>query len=139
MMGLTRKHRDCYELIKRYIAEKGVPPSFDEMKDGLGLKSKSGIHRIISSLEERGLIRRLHNRARAIEIIDPGKNFLSFVEPSALARVHEIARIRSITPESLVSEIVLEWAAREAGRERYRTTHAEPIADKVDAMVEAAR
>ena len=51
------------------MLEDGVPPSFDEMKDALGLKSKSGIHRLITALEERGFIRRLPNRARALEVI----------------------------------------------------------------------
>ena len=50
-------------------AKSGVPPSFDEMKDALDLKSKSGIHRLITALEERGFIRRLPNRARALEVI----------------------------------------------------------------------
>ncbi len=51
------------------LKEAGVPPSFDEMKDALDLRSKSGIHRLITALEERGFIRRLPNRARAIEVI----------------------------------------------------------------------
>jgi repressor LexA len=55
--------------IHERIRESGVPPSFDEMKDALDLKSKSGIHRLITALEERGFIRRLPNRARAIEVI----------------------------------------------------------------------
>ena len=55
--------------IHERIRETGVPPSFDEMKDALDLKSKSGIHRLITALEERGFIRRLPNRARAIEVI----------------------------------------------------------------------
>src|SRR5438128_2614383 len=51
------------------LKESGIPPSFDEMKDALDLRSKSGIHRLITALEERGFIRRLPNRARAIEVI----------------------------------------------------------------------
>lgn len=56
-------------LIHERLAVEGIPPSFDEMKDALGLKSKSGVHRLITALEERGFIRRLHHRARALEII----------------------------------------------------------------------
>ena len=66
---LTNKQRDLLILINEQLIENGVPPSFDEMKDALNLKSKSGIHRLITALEERGFIRRLANRARAIEIL----------------------------------------------------------------------
>lgn len=58
--------------IKRYIAETGTSPSFDEMRAGLELVSKSGIYRLLNGLQERGLIRRLPNRHRAIEVIDTG-------------------------------------------------------------------
>ncbi|MCP1170444.1 transcriptional repressor LexA [Limimaricola litoreus] len=66
---LTRKQSDLLEFIHRRIKADGVPPSFDEMKDALDLRSKSGIHRLITALEERGFIRRLAHRARALEII----------------------------------------------------------------------
>ncbi len=66
---LTRKQRELLLFINLRLQEEGIPPSFDEMKDALGLKSKSGIHRLITALEERGFIRRLPNRARALEII----------------------------------------------------------------------
>ena len=66
---LTRKQFELLRYIHDQLKEKGVPPSFDEMKDALDLRSKSGIHRLITALEERGFIRRLPNRARAIEVI----------------------------------------------------------------------
>ncbi len=66
---LTRKQYELLRFINERLKEAGVPPSFDEMKDALDLRSKSGIHRLITALEERGFIRRLPNRARAIEII----------------------------------------------------------------------
>ncbi|MEL7230286.1 MAG: LexA family transcriptional regulator, partial [Pseudomonadota bacterium] len=66
---LTRKQHELLMFIKTRLDEAGVPPSFDEMKDALELKSKSGIHRLITALEERGFIRRLPNRARALEVI----------------------------------------------------------------------
>ena len=66
---LTRKQLDLLRFIQNRMQECGVPPSFDEMKDALDLKSKSGIHRLITALEERGFLRRLPNRARAIEVI----------------------------------------------------------------------
>ena len=66
---LTRKQYELLRFIDQRLKECGVPPSFDEMKDALDLRSKSGIHRLITALEERGFIRRLPNRARAIEVI----------------------------------------------------------------------
>jgi repressor LexA len=66
---LTRKQLELLRFIHERLKEAGVPPSFDEMKDALDLRSKSGIHRLITALEERGFIRRLPNRARAIEVI----------------------------------------------------------------------
>ena len=65
---LTRKQKELLLLIRERLDIDGVPPSFDEMKDALGLKSKSGIHRLITGLEERGFIKRLPHRARALEI-----------------------------------------------------------------------
>ena len=66
---LTRKQSELLRFIHERLQEDGVPPSFDEMKDALDLRSKSGIHRLIMALEERGFIRRLANRARAIEVL----------------------------------------------------------------------
>ena len=72
---LTQKQKDLLMFIKDRLNETGVPPSFDEMKDALSLKSKSGIHRLITALEERGFIRRLPHRARALEVLKlPGDN-----------------------------------------------------------------
>ena len=66
---LTQKQLDLLEFIQKRLSKNGVPPSFDEMKEALDLRSKSGIHRLITALEERGFIKRLANRARAIEIV----------------------------------------------------------------------
>jgi repressor LexA len=66
---LTRKQHELLLFIHERLRESGIPPSFDEMKDALDLASKSGIHRLITALEERGFIRRLPNRARALEVI----------------------------------------------------------------------
>lgn len=66
---LTAKQRELLVFIQRRLEESGVSPSFEEMKDALDLKSKSGVHRLISALEERGFIRRLANRARALEVL----------------------------------------------------------------------
>ncbi len=66
---LTRKQLELLDFIKQRLDRDGVPPSFDEMKDALDLRSKSGIHRLITALEERGFIRRMAHRARALEIV----------------------------------------------------------------------
>ena len=66
---LTRKQHELLLFIHERMKESGIPPSFDEMKEALDLASKSGIHRLITALEERGFIRRLPNRARALEVI----------------------------------------------------------------------
>ncbi len=66
---LTRKQLELLDFINKRMQRDGVPPSFDEMKEALDLRSKSGIHRLITALEERGFIRRLAHRARAIEIV----------------------------------------------------------------------
>src|SRR3954447_18735789 len=66
---LTRKQSELLTYIHAQLSESGISPSFEEMKDALSLKSKSGVHRLISALEERGFIRRLANRARALEIL----------------------------------------------------------------------
>ncbi len=66
---LTKKQHQLLTFIDKHISEQGISPSFDEMKEALDLKSKSGIHRLISALEERGFLRRLRHRARALEVL----------------------------------------------------------------------
>jgi len=66
---LTAKQRELLMFIEQRLGESGISPSFDEMREALDLKSKSGVHRLISALEERGFIRRLPNRARALEVV----------------------------------------------------------------------
>jgi len=84
---LTQKQKDLLMLIDARVKAVGVPPSYDEMKDSLGLASKSGIHRLISALEERGFIRRLPNKARALEVLklpeDMQDKVVSFAEKKA--------------------------------------------------------
>lgn len=71
---LTHQQEKLLQFINNFQLKSNVTPSFDEMKDGLGLKSKSGIHRILSALEERGYIKKLNNRARAIEVLKSPNN-----------------------------------------------------------------
>jgi repressor LexA len=80
---LTKKQYELLMFIHQRVRETGVPPSFDEMKDALDLRSKSGIHRLITALEERGYIRRLEKRARALEIIRLPENSAEGVRPAA--------------------------------------------------------
>ena len=93
---LTRKQHELLMFIHERLKETGIPPSFDEMKDALDLASKSGIHRLITALEERGFIRRLPNRARALEVLrlpdsiapglNPGRRFSPSVIEGSLGR-----------------------------------------------------
>ena len=73
---LTRKQHQLLTYIDDHLNSNGVPPSYDEMKDALGLKSKSGIHRLITALEERGFIRRLPHKARALEVLKKPQNMI---------------------------------------------------------------
>ena len=98
---LTRKQLELLDFIKTRMDRDGVPPSFDEMKDALDLRSKSGIHRLITALEERGFIRRLAHRARALEIVKlpeamekPG--FTPTRDRRATAPIRRAARCRSM-------------------------------------------
>jgi repressor LexA len=87
---LTRKQYDLLQFIHKRLQKDGVPPSFDEMKEALDLRSKSGIHRLITALEERGFIRRLAHRARAIEIVRL---------PESLDAAASSAAVASLRPE----------------------------------------
>lgn len=86
MMGLTQKQRELLDFIGERMAVDGVSPSFEEMKDAMGLKSKSGIARMIDALVERGIIQRLPNRARAIEILETPRPILAPVKARPLLR-----------------------------------------------------
>ena len=101
---LTKKQKELLDYITVVNKKFGISPSYDEMKDKLKLKSKSGIHRIISALEERGFIRKLANKARAIEIIQNNKN----VSPAneAINKIIEIplyGKIAAGTPIEAIS------------------------------------
>ena len=77
---LTKKQYQLLQILKKKIESCGYSPSFEEMKVSLGLKSKSGIHRLINGLEERGFIRRLPHRARSLEILKMPNNFPNFLD-----------------------------------------------------------
>lgn len=96
---LTRKQYELLVYIDNYLRDHGISPSFDEMKEALNLKSKSGIHRLITGLEERGFIRRLAHRARALEVLRLPDNSDDDQTPAASAatNVTSIASARKAT------------------------------------------
>ena len=107
---LTRKQSELLTYLSHHMQQHDVPPSFDEMRDALGLASKSGVHRLVSGLEERGYIRRLANRARAIEIIKPvtaaaGRVATRAVETASnLVSLPLLGRIAAGTPIEALSD-----------------------------------
>ncbi|RYH03024.1 transcriptional repressor LexA [Salipiger sp. IMCC34102] len=95
---LTKKQLDLLNFIHKRVQRDGVPPSFDEMKEALDLRSKSGIHRLITALEERGFIRRLAHRARALEIVKLPEAMQD--KPGFTPRVIDGDRPDSIPPQA---------------------------------------
>ncbi|WP_068084211.1 transcriptional repressor LexA [Novosphingobium rosa] len=97
---LTRKQHELLRFIQVRLEEDGVSPSFEEMKEALDLKSKSGVHRLISALEERGFIRRLPNRARALEVLRQPEDVVSSTRTAPAPRTPVAAPAR---PAALTS------------------------------------
>lgn len=106
---LTKKQIQLLEFIQKRMGRDGVPPSFDEMKDALDLRSKSGIHRLVTALEERGFIRRLPHRARALEIVRLPDALMPRDEPAAPAAEGFSPRVvqgsRSLRPRGAMSVV----------------------------------
>ena len=88
---LTKKQKELYDFLTKYISENYISPSFEEMKEAVNLKSKSGIHRLITSLEQRGFIKRLKHKARAMEITK------KLSDSTNLNSTHEIPLLGSIS------------------------------------------
>lgn len=103
---LTRKQHELLMFIEASLRKGGVSPSFDEMKEALGLKSKSGIHRLITGLEERGFIRRLPHRARALEVLKLPENAQPLPQPAKTAP----ARDTRFTPSVIQGEFGISGA-----------------------------
>jgi len=112
---LTKKQHELLMFVHERVKETGVPPSFDEMKDALDLRSKSGIHRLIKALEERGFIRRLPNRARAVEILRLPES----VSPSVAA-----PRSKGFSPSVIEGSL---GRVRPVGSESDRTHDSVPV------------
>lgn len=151
---LTRKQRDLLEFIHARVQRDGVPPSFDEMKEALDLRSKSGIHRLITALEERGFIRRLAHRARALEIlkmpeamekpgfsprvitgdkVDPPRGAMPVM--AAAMEVPVMGRIAAGTPIEAISEVASHVAVPQQMLRTGRSHYALEV--KGDSMIEA--
>ena len=105
---LTRKQHELIRFIQTRLEETGVSPSFEEMKEALDLKSKSGVHRLISALEERGFIRRLPNRARALEVLRQPDDVTSGVAAKAPAsnNVVELRPAPKSAPVAANSDVI---------------------------------
>lgn len=154
---LTKKQLDLLKFIHARVQRDGVPPSFDEMKDALDLRSKSGIHRLITALEERGFIQRLAHRARAIEIVklpdamgtpaggfsprviegdksDPPAEALP-VEPVHALELPLMGRIAAGTPIEAISEVSNHVAV--PGQMLSGSGHHYALEVKGDSMIEA--
>jgi len=95
---LTAKQHELIRFIQQRLEETGISPSFEEMKDALDLKSKSGVHRLISALEERGFIRRLPNRARALEVLKQPEDVVATAPRARVANDLVAAATRSAPP-----------------------------------------
>ena len=98
---LTAKQRELLMFIRQRLGETGISPSFDEMREALDLKSKSGVHRLISALEERGFIRRLPNRARALEVVKLPDGSSGAATPAAQAAPAQLRPIRSAANDTM--------------------------------------
>jgi repressor LexA len=108
---LTRKQHDLLCYIEDVLEDRGISPSFEEMKEALGLKSKSGIHRLISALEERGFIRRLANRARALEIVKAPDRGDKKPKPTpqplpAAVQARMVSKGRMLAPAPIANDVI---------------------------------
>ncbi len=97
---LTAKQHELIRFIQQRLEETGISPSFEEMKEALDLKSKSGVHRLISALEERGFIRRLPNRARALEVIKQPEDATPAPRAPAADNVVSMAAAAAAAPKT---------------------------------------
>jgi repressor LexA len=93
---LTKKQKELFDFLNRYISQNHISPSFEEMKEAVNLKSKSGIHRLITSLEQRGFIKRLKHKARAMEIIKTFSNASNKINNQNVSLSIEIPLLGSI-------------------------------------------
>ena len=103
---LTRKQHELIRFIQAKLEETGISPSFEEMKEALDLKSKSGVHRLISALEERGFIRRLPNRARALEVLKQPEDAVPPARVAANANSALTPLLKPAAPAAPANDVV---------------------------------
>lgn len=116
---LTRKQYELLMFIHERVRESGIPPSFDEMKDALDLRSKSGIHRLITALEERGYLRRMEKRARALEILRLPENVSDAIRPATTrSQAQRLGHAPSAIRSGRGSELRMPADSRSAGAPR---------------------
>jgi SOS-response transcriptional repressor LexA len=110
---LTKKQAECLAFLDSHIKETGSAPSFDQIATAINLKAKSGVHRIITALEERGHIRRLPGRSRALEIVDQSRDQLRYLTPDVRRWVILRAQMGNMVPETMVAVLLRRVMARE--------------------------
>ncbi|MFN3988836.1 MAG: transcriptional repressor LexA [Erythrobacter sp.] len=103
---LTAKQHELIRFIQQRLEETGVSPSFEEMKEALDLKSKSGVHRLISALEERGFIRRLPNRARALEVIRQPEDVTPAARPALRLAADNAPLAPEMKPREAANDVI---------------------------------
>jgi repressor LexA len=103
---LTRKQHELITFIQNRLEASGISPSFEEMKEALDLKSKSGVHRLISALEERGFIRRLPNRARALEVIKTPEGSVAKAPPKPANANDALAPLRTTALRAAANDVI---------------------------------
>lgn len=119
MMGLTQNQARCLRFLEDYIREHQGAPTFGEIAGGIGVKSKASVARLIGGLEERGRIRRIPGRMRAIEIIDqPQEKVIGFLPPDVRGFLSAYASAHHVLPETIIAERMREWAEHEASKRR---------------------
>ena len=102
---MTKRQKDAFEFIERYINERGIAPTIDEIAAAIGLRSKSGVSRIVSGLVERGALIRFPNRARGIAVAEQR----DIISVGYLAIIDAIAKYHSITPKDVIEDAILEY------------------------------
>ncbi len=103
---LTAKQHELIRFIQHRLEKTGVSPSFEEMKEALDLKSKSGVHRLISALEERGFIRRLPNRARALEVIRQPEDSTPAARPALRLAADNSSAATPVTAREAANDVI---------------------------------
>lgn len=113
MIGLTRKQAECFDFMTQRKQETGIMPTLQEISDHLGYNSKSRVYGLLESMQERGVIRRLPGKARAVEIVGADPTTLTFLSPDVRAFLNGYAKAHDTSPETIIAERMREWAEHE--------------------------